>query len=446
MYKLVYRISKSYKASVIAAIIYMIAPYHLTDLYSRIAIAELASFIFLPIVFSGMYSLVHNCKKNYLIAIGAIGLILSHNVITVYAAIFCLIYLLANYKCLKHKNRIAIIIVNIAIILLCTSFYWLPLAEHYLGTTYEVFIPQRMYKDNTLISSKLSFLDLFVTKPYDMNFHIGLPIILGLILTIYYRNKFPKKYRKTVLIFLVFGIVSLIMSTKLFPFEWLPDVLKMLQFTWRMQEFSSFFLSVISGIAIAMFMNKNNKKEILIVGGMLIYISILTITSKTEVAIPFNEEKYLEPIPVTSQTGRVHAGCASFEYLPQKAFDNREYIENRNQEVLILQGEASIIEQNKNGTNLSFRIESTSENTKLELPYIYYLGYSAKIKDENGNVTTLKIQESDNGFCMIENPNLLTGNVTVKYTGTILMKISYISTIVGIVMLVIYIKNLKRIT
>lgn len=52
MFQFVYKMFKSYKAGVIAAILYMSAPYHLTDLYSRIALAELASFVFLPIIFS----------------------------------------------------------------------------------------------------------------------------------------------------------------------------------------------------------------------------------------------------------------------------------------------------------------------------------------------------------------------------------------------------------
>lgn len=103
MYQFVYKLSKSHKAGVITAILYMCAPYHLTDLYNRIAVAELASFIFLPIVFSGMYKLFHVRNKfPYGIVIGAVGLILAHNVLAIYTAIFCLIYVLINY--IKYKT------------------------------------------------------------------------------------------------------------------------------------------------------------------------------------------------------------------------------------------------------------------------------------------------------------------------------------------------------
>lgn len=251
MYQFAYKITKSYKAGVVCAFLYMNAPYHLTDMYRRIAIAELASFIFLPMVFSGMYDLFHRRnKKPYGIIFGAIGLILTHNVMAVYTAIFCFIYLLIHYKKLTMKGTIKKILICVLLILLCTSLYWIPLFEHMMATTYEVFIPQRMYKDNTLISSKLSVSNLFFTEFYEMNFHIGLPVLLGLLLVFLYRKKIPNRYREILNIFLIFGLISTIMTLKIFPFEYLPSILKMIQFPWRMMEFASFFFSVVAGIRI----------------------------------------------------------------------------------------------------------------------------------------------------------------------------------------------------
>ena len=445
MYKLVYNISKSYKAGVISAIIYMSTPYHLTDLYNRIAIAELASFAFLPIVFIGMYDLFNkNSKQTYFIAIGAIGLILSHNVIAVYTAIFCFIYLVANYKKLNNKNIIKSIVINIVIILLCTSFYWIPLLEHYFATNYEVFMPERMFKNNTLIGSKLSLTDFFITKPYDMNFHIGLPIVFGIILVFMYRKKLKTRYKKTIILFLLFGLISIIMSSKMFPFEYLPSTLKMIQFTWRMMEFASFFLSIVSGITITMFINGNNKKEAIITTSLIIYIAISIVTSKTSVDISFDEKNYLNPVPVTSYTGRIHAGCASFEYLPKKAFQNRKYLEERTKDIIIIKGNANINVTKYQNTNLTFRLSQVEENTKLELPYIFYLGYNAKLEKEDGTNQNLKIEESDNGFCMITIQDTKEGNITISYTGTTLMKVSYVLTISGIILIIVV--NLKKFT
>lgn len=434
MYQFVYKITKSHKAGVISGVLYMCAPYHLTDLYDRIAIAELASFIFLPSVFSGMYDLFHRRnKKPYGIILGAVGLILTHNVMAVYTAIFCFVYLLIHYKKIVTKGTIKKLIICIIFILLCTSFYWMPLLEHMLSTEYEVFLPARMYKDNTLIGSKLSILDLFFTKHYKMNFHIGFAILIGCFLAFCYRKKLPKSYRKWLGIFAGFGLVSIVMTLKIFPYEYMPSMLKMIQFSWRMMEFTSFFLSMIAGVGFAHFMNCNSKKEIYAVIFLIVYMCVSLISAKKSVEIPFNEERYLTARPVTSSTGRVHAGLASFEYLPQKAFQNRSYIEQRANDIIVLEGNANISEMEKKNTNLRFKIEDVSENTKIELPYIFYLGYSARLEKEDGTSIDLKIEESDNGFCSVTLPGVSKGKIVVYYTGTTLMQMSYILTIIGII-------------
>lgn len=445
MFQLTHKIFKSYKVGVISAILYMSAPYHLTDLYNRIAVAELASFIFLPLVFNGMYDLFYKQNKiPYGIIFGAIGLILTHNVITVYTVIFCFIYLVIHYKKI-NKSIIKKIFISALIILLSTSFYWLPLIEHMKTTTYEVFIPERMYTNNTLVGSKLSLAELFITEKYGMNFHIGLLIILGSALTFLYRKNITKRNKKNLIIFFALGLVSVIMSTKIFPYEYMPGFLKMIQFTWRMLEFSSFFFSIVASYGITMFLNKNNKLELFVVISILIYLAVSILLQNNQVPIAFNEEKYLTSIPVTSETGRVHAGCASFEYLPQKAFSNRQYIETRTQEIYILEGNADIYNTNKENTNLTFEIENVTENTKLELPYIFYLGYTANIINSDNTKTKVEIQESDNGFCMIELSNLDKGKIEIKYTGTVLMRTSYVLSLFSIlVILAIYILNRKK--
>lgn len=433
MFQFTYKVFRSHKVGVISAILYMSAPYHLTDLYNRIAIAELASFIFIPIVFNGMYDLFYRKNtKPYGIIFGAIGLILTHNVMAVYTAIFCFIYLIIHYKKI-NKTILKKITICILLILLCTSFYWIPLLEHSQATIYEVFLPERMYKDNTLIGSKLSVLELFFTEKFGMIFHIGLLIIIGLILTFLYRKKIQKRYKEWLIIFTVFGICSVIMTTKIFPYEYMPNFLKMIQFTWRMMEFASFFLSVVAAYGISMFLNKNSKKEIYVVILMLIYLSISIITQNKQVEIPFNEERYLQAVPITSATGRVHAGCASFEYLPQKAFTNREYIETRTHEVYVLEGKADIYNTNKENTNLTFEIQNVTNGTKIELPYIYYLGYNATLIKEDGSKIDLQIHESNNGFCIIQLDETQKGIIEIAYTGTALMRLSYILTLVGII-------------
>jgi len=74
------------------------------------------------------------------------------------------------------------------------------------------------------------------------------------------------------------------------------------------------------------------------------------------------------------------------------------------------------------------------------------LGYNAKLITDDGTKISLEIQESDKGFCMIEVTNIEKGKIEISYTGTNLMKLSYILTALGGVAICIFGKNLKKLT
>lgn len=57
MYIFTKRITKNTNIAILASIIYILAPYRLTDMYIRNALAELTSFTFLPLVFLGLYNI-----------------------------------------------------------------------------------------------------------------------------------------------------------------------------------------------------------------------------------------------------------------------------------------------------------------------------------------------------------------------------------------------------
>ncbi len=72
MYKFTYAITQNRNTSILASILYMAFPYHLTDLYTRNALGEFVSFIFIPLVFLGLYNLFYTTENNYYLTIGAV--------------------------------------------------------------------------------------------------------------------------------------------------------------------------------------------------------------------------------------------------------------------------------------------------------------------------------------------------------------------------------------
>ena len=428
IYEFVKKISNNRYAGLLSSAIYIFAPYRLTDMYIRIAISELTSFIFIPIVFQGMYNILNseekNFKKSLILTLGATGLILTHIVIAMYTAIFCTIYLILNIKKLKDRKILKLLIINILLIVVLTSFYTFPLLEHKFNTNYEVFENGRMERTEVLIYYKVNFLELIYSGKNTMNFEIGLISIIGLVLTILAYKKVENNTKKIYWFSIIIGVLCVIMSLNFFSFEKLPAILKMIQFTFRLLEFSSFFFAVIAGINYCLVIKNFNIKDVIVLG-TISFLLIVPNYTKLDFEKQWSEEKLWPSVAVTEKTGRVHAGCASFEYLPSKAFENLEYIKNRKNNVYIINGSAIIENEQKQGTNMTFDVSNVEENTVIELPYIYYLGYNIQITNNNGEILKENVFESDNGFVAFNLPRD-SSNVIVRYTGTLIMKITYI--------------------
>lgn len=440
MYEFVKKVTKNRYAGLLAAALYMFEPYRLTDIYMRVAISELASFIFLPIVFQGMYNIFNDeeksMKKSLLLTLGAVGLILTHIVIAMYTAIICCIYLLINIKKLKDKRILKMLGVNILLIILLSSFYLLPMLEHKVSTDYEVFKAGRMERTEELIRNKVDPIDLLYTGQNELSLEIGLVSLIGLVFTLLAYKKIDNSYKKIYWFSLITGIICIILSLRFFPFEKLPAIFKMIQFTFRLLEFSSFFFAFVAAVNYSLIIKKFNMKDVLVLS-LITFLLVVPLKKNLDYEKEWSEEKLWPAVRVTESTGRVHAGCATFEYLPSKAFENLDYIKQRNDTVYVLDGNAVIENEEKNGTNMSFEVSNVSENTLIELPYIYYLGYSVEIQDTNGNIEKTDTFESENGFVAINLNEGTEGKIVVSYTGTILMNISYIVSIGTLIVLLI---------
>ncbi len=443
MYFCTKEITKNRKIALIAGIFYAFAPYRLTDMYIRNALAELATFTFLPMVFQGLYGILKNKpKREYIFMTGCIGLILTHTVITMYVAILCFIYLLTQFRKLKENKKIILkIVAYLGIILIVTSFFWMPLLEHKLSTNYEVFKHGRMERTEVLIALKLDFIDLFITKSSNiMIFEIGLVSIVVLALTPLSIKKMTKKFKQTdcyyfYIFSLAVSIICCFMTLDIFPFEKLPSILKMLQFSFRLLEFSAFFLSFVVAINIGVLASKIKYKDITIILGALMITTLMLCSHLNFTENEIDESKLWPAVAVTKDTKRVHAGCASFEYLPCKAFENRKYIEDRTDDVVVISGTATIENKQKDGTNLTCDIVNASEETQIELPYIYYLGYKVTL-ESNGKKQNLKTFETENGFVGIKVSNVENGKLKVEYSGTSIMHFSRFISVLGSILII----------
>ena len=119
MYKFVVQSFKNKDAALLAALIYMTAPYFIADIFTRTAYAEIGIFLFMPIVMIGINHILNKNYKSFIIyfVIGYSGMICSHLVMTVYFTILLIILLLINIKqVFNRKSIISFIIATLIVI------------------------------------------------------------------------------------------------------------------------------------------------------------------------------------------------------------------------------------------------------------------------------------------------------------------------------------------
>ena len=451
MYKCTYSITKRRSISTISALLYISMPYKLSNIYSRNAIGEFTALIFVPIVFEGLYNILNgDKKKSYLLSIGIIGLVLSHTISTIYMALFCLIYLLLNIDKLKNIKVWKIFGINIVISFLVCAFYAIPLLEHMLSADYTIFSPQKMGSTPEAVQNTgLSLGDLFANEAGDqeIRFSLGFVTIILSILTFFCYKKIKKDYKDTYISFIILSIITLVMSTKLFPWLLMPNFLTVIQFAWRNLGFFAFFASFVLGVNAIVFAEDILKKEVF--KDTFIFAVIISIFVFSFLGVlrdwkfdDLSGESLLDKR--IKENEKVPVFQLNREYMPLKANNDLDYVQNRENKTYVISGKAEIIEENKEKLSDDIFIENVESKAVLELPYLYYLGYDAEIKYDDSNFEKLELTESDKGFLEVEIKQCQKAQIKVRYNGTILEKISYIISAFGLIILIIYIIKERR--
>lgn len=464
MYNFLYDVSKKREIAILGAVIYAFIPYRLETIFNRFAIGEFTAYIFFPMLFHGLFNLLKgDGRKHYYIAIAAIGLILTHTISTEYSAIFALLYIIFNFKQLKNKGVIRKIVINVIFILAITTFFTVPLMEHKILGNYVIFNSTSMKSlPSDVQNSTIKISQLFkdIGEVNGVSFKIGIPLIILTLLGIVSYKKVDKNIRSEYITFAVIAMISLAMVTKLFPWIIMPKTLTTLQFAWRMLAFFEFALSIICAINLYYFIDiickkssKNSKdtkvhtKTENLYNMLLLFAIIVIITSmmKIDYNYSYEKEKFLTDEEYETKINEKNSiWSINREYLPEKV-DVKElgksYLDYRENRVYVLDGNSTITNEKKKGLQLEFDIENYKANTILELPYIYYLGYTVTAEQNE----KIQMFESDNGMLAIKlDENIESAHITVKYTGTTIEKVSYLISAISIITFIGYVIYSKK--
>ena len=445
MYNLVNEVTKKKGIAFLSAILYMIFPYRFECLFNRFAIGEFTAFVFIPIVFQGLYNLLQGDKKrHYYIAIGATGLLLTHTISTVYTALFCLIFVLFNLKAFFNKEVIKKCLINIVFILLVSAMFIIPMLEFKFTAEYAILEPDVMKTNAENVYTKTIKPSQFlkdIGEDNGVSFVVGIPFITMILLGILAFRKIDKEHKDFYISFLLLGVISIIMCTYLFPWRFMPDILCTLQYPWRLLGFAFFFFAPVCAMNVYYLLNSINKKWLKAIAWLLAIAIIAGFTVMELNQYPTNDTsldaKYEGK---NKENPQIDYFAINRDNMPKKALYNQfGYLETRKDKTEVISGNVNIVSENKEALHLEIEIENAKKDTKLELPYLFYPGYTITL-EYNGKATKIDYYESEYGFVAINLPeNIETGKITVDYTATVLEKTAYAISAISIVGFIVYV-------
>lgn len=424
------KLFKDKKTSLLLSFIYMVTPYHLSEVFIRDAFSEMFVPVFIPLIILGLLYLVENkhTKFMFYFTLGYTIAVYSHLAMAIYFTLMILVtFFIIYFKKIFTKKNILYLLSSALLILALTCPFWAPLLEIKLRGNYGIFIPYYITAKGDLRYSTIKLFNLFkVVTNHNytgIRYHLALytTIILVFSLLIFIKDKLYKN--KTWLFIVIFTSLACIMVTSIFPWYYTPGILETLQFPWRISIYVAFGAIMICGLGIVKLMKTKYNKlifvglTILILGGSFYYTY-----HAADAIVDINNIDY--SYGVGNQA----------EYLPKNTLFNKEYYDNRSNDIVITSGsgETNIIENDT--PSLTFEVKNSS-NLTIELPRLYYMGYSLK-KDNNA----YKLTESEYGFL---ETTVDDGIYTLEYVGTPVMHISNLICLLTGIGIIIYIIKKK---
>lgn len=400
------RIMKRDIGAIVTAIVYTLAVYRIGDIYFRFAIGEFIVLTFMPLFLYAMYNLFYEeNKKIWLMPLSFFLIINSHLVTATFAFIIFILFFIVNiYK--LNKKLIKTILISGGFTILVSLGAILPMLEQMHVQDLNVpqgwdlqFVTQQL---NTIFSNKLD--------GWAIGWGIGYTFcILPIFLFCKHKN-IERENRRFLNVIIIFSVLFLLMTTKLVGWAILGKMFDYMQFPTRLHTLFILFASFAIGFGllnIGLYI-----KNIKLRNAFNIIILLAVIANGYLVVRSIDIRNYLydpwlwqgENVLQSVAKGHLYFPCG--DYLPND-YD--------------MESVHTLAVNETTGQRYSVSLEKTkhiaqiSEAGTINMPVIYYKGYSAKLITANGTVK-LDVTKGDGARVQVDVPE--PGELMLYYIGT----------------------------
>lgn len=452
-------ITKNKEIAVAGAFLYTNSAYRIANIYIRAAVGEYTAMAFFPLIIYGFARIYVKEDKelNWLdglpVVFGLTGLIQCHILSCELAGLFIFILCIILFKKTFRVKRFIILFATAIATLMLNLGFILPFLSSMTMNININYIVNQIEQQGTYI---MQVFGMFMTSggesvekmQNEMPLTIGMSLTVGMILfLICCSKKYQWEIEKTDKelrigkVCMGFAVASIVMSLKCIPWdslnninEFAAKVLEMVQFPWRYLAIATVFALFASVVALKIIDSCKGRKIMYISGGVMIAITIMTISLfYTEFG---NTTDTLTVYSIPDKGG--YAGFC--EYLPKDTRDGDYNIRSIDTDYSVVQISDYIYENgvtNFQCSNISDKVQS------VIVPLVKYNNYHAY----DINNKELELTLGDNNRLGVVVPANYNGSIRIEYIIPKLWKISYmvsIITFIGIIVGVWYTGKLRK--
>lgn len=452
------KICKERLSAFMGTAVYMLAPQRLITMHLFGAVGMYTAMVFLPVVLYGLYLIYSQAengqeeKKNgwVWLLLGFSGLIQCHVINTFIVFVFTALVCVIKIRVTLRKEVLLQFVKAVAGTILVNLWFLLPFLDYmrfdYKMSALGTHSRGRFAANGTFISQLISFfphaegcsigagMEWGIDTPgVEMSYTLGGGIMLAIVLYVvygFYQKKEETSIRRLSRMVMGICILSLAMTTIWFPWDFLQQrsdlvawVTGSIQFPWRFLNIAS-----VTGAFIAAFLiyelRRNAKKEFLY--GAVLSVGLLTLVSANYFLQDYekrSESRYITRDEVDSWAIEVA------EYLPAGT-DNTTFEKD-----LLQEGEGlKVLEYERGEGTVTVACENMSEEeTYVDVPILYYMGYGAR---DTGTKEHLTVVPADNKRVRVILPAGYRGNFIVKFESPWYWRVSELVSLVAVITLV----------
>lgn len=439
------RVMGSRSVGAAVAILYTLSAYRMHNVYMRAAVGEVLAMVFLPLVFYGFYRIFtedyrrKSYRKNWLLLTLALTGIIQSHVLTCEMLAFCILLVcIVLLKRVFVKETFLELCKTVGATLLLNLWYLLPFADYLINGKFnvghlETMIiknPQRwgIYPAHTLFlfygGGTRGGVEVFGME-WTGAFSLGVALMAVFILWLYLeftgdmrRSSFAGKGLGR----LMFGYTMLffVLSSCYFPWQALQDqggiwetLITSLQFPYRFLAIGCLTGSVLAGELI-LYIRENgrwfsHRQVMVFLVGIALFFNMYQIDNQLNTrgfARVYNKQSM----------GTIYV--SNGEYLPYEADIDLM------QQDKVIAGEGVTVKGFEKGQytlHMDVGVENGGEESYVELPILYYKGYTAEDIDTGEE---LSVEAGGNSVVRVLIPAGYDGEFHVQFTESRLWRIS----------------------